>query len=300
MSEQARENGIASVLSRVTMPRAETHEGWWAQRAPFVGSSTAAALFGEHPFTTPAQMARERRNGNRTPDNPAMARGRFLEDAIGQWWAAEHNAEVAEAPLLYVVNGVLIATLDRLIVGEDAALEIKTTTRHVHEPERYWWWQCQGQLACTGFERIELAAFDGSMTLQSFTVYPDDDAIARLVVAAADFLAAVERGDEFDDPKPTGESIELDARTRHLAHSLHVAEVRADEINKDIGILKGRLDHALGAHDVGTINGKPAVRRMYRTMRNAIDGARLRAEQPDIAREYTKEPRTSHHIKVTL
>jgi putative phage-type endonuclease len=297
------ENVNVSVKSRepyrrATMRKAGTDEAWWEQRAPFVGASTAGVLFGEHPFTTLGQLARERRKGERQPDNPAMMRGRFLEDGVAQWWAHVHDTEVREVDHLFVVNEVLIATLDRMVVNAPVIVEVKTTATRVHDVERYWWWQAQAQLACTGYERVEFAVLDASMTLQSFTVMPNPTAMANVVEAAAMFLERLQDPDELftEAPKPAPESVELDAHARGLVHAWRIAQRQSDLLGDDIGRLKGMVERALGAFDAGTINGHEVVRRMYRTTRNAIDTTRLRKEQPDLAAKYTKEPSTSHYV----
>lgn len=279
---------------RHRIPRAPVDDEWLAQRAPFVGASSVAALFGDHPFITLGQLVREKRTGERQPDNPAMARGRFLEEAVAQWWAAEHDVDIAEARDLYMVNDVLIATLDRIVVDQPVALEVKTTANRVHDVERYWWWQAQAQLACTGFERIEFAVLDGTLRLQSFTVEPDATAMANIVEAAGMFLAAVRDGTDLGDVDYSAPvAIELDAEARSALRAWRFAQQRRDDLDADIGKLKGIIDRALGPCGSGTVNGNEVVRRMHRTVRNAIDTSRLRADHPDLARKYTKEPQVS-------
>lgn len=288
-------------FDRVSIAKANTDEGWWTQRAPFIGASAAAVLFGEHPFITLGQLARERTLGTRQPDNAAMMRGRFLEDGVARWWAHVHDTEVREVDVLYSCNKVLIATLDRVIVDEPVIVEVKTTSQRVHDVERYWWWQCQAQLACTGFERVEVAVLDGSMTLQSFTVLPDADAMHAVVDEAAAFLKRVDDPVECAaminevQPAPPA-SVELDAHARTLVKAWAFAQARASVLDDDIGRIKGMLDHALGKCDSGTVNGREVIRRMHRTYRNALDITRLRKEQPEVVKEYAKEPTTSHHL----
>jgi putative phage-type endonuclease len=275
---------------RVTMVKAQTDEAWWSQRAPFIGASTTAVLFGEHPFITLGQLARERRTGERQPDNPAMMRGRFLEDGVARWWAHVHGVEVHEVDELFVCNEVMIATLDRVVADQPVVVEVKTTSTRVHDVERYWWWQAQAQLACTGYERVEFAVLDGSMTLQSFTVEPDAAAMANAVDAAGLFLERVADGELFvNDTQPAApDAWELDAHARSLVHAWRMAQRQADLLSVDIQRLKGMVDRALGAHDSGTINGAEVVRRMYRKGARLIDATRLRADHPDIAEEYTR------------
>jgi predicted phage-related endonuclease len=222
-----------------------------------------------------------------------------LEGVVAEWWADEHNTEVAEAPELYVANDVLIATLDRIVVGAPAAVEVKTTSMRVHEVSRHWWWQCQCQLACTGFERVHVAVLDGSLRLQSFIVTPDPEAMVRMVYEARTFLDRIEAGEDIAPEVPrTVDAIEIDRNTRELVRTLRLAQTAADAINADIGKLKGQISAHLGTHNVGTVDGIEVVRRQTRTVRNAIDAARFRREWPQLAAEYTREPATSTFIVV--
>lgn len=285
-----------SEFRRATMHKAGTTDEWWQQRAPFIGASASAALFDQHPFLTLGALAREKREGVKQSDNAAMMRGRFLEDGVARWWAHVNEVEVREVDELYTCNEVLVATLDRVVVGEPIIVEVKTTSVRVHEVERYWWWQAQAQLACTGFDRIEFAVLDGTLRLQSFTVLPEPTAMANIVEAAGMFLAAVkDPANDFDDVTFNApESIELtEPAAREALRWWRNFQRQRDELDAEIGKLKGIIDRALGPCGAGTINGHEVVRRMHRTVRNMIDPQRLRADHPDIAREYTKEPVTS-------
>jgi YqaJ-like viral recombinase domain len=303
------ESGNASmcpewVPQRDTIKRAPVDADWLAQRAPFVGASQAAALFGDHPFLTLADLARQHRTQERQPDNAAMARGRHLEDGIARWWAEVHGVEVREATDLYMVDGVLIATLDRIVehappqgMGR-VALEVKTTATRVHDVERYWWWQAQAQLACTGFDRIEFAVLDASMRLQSFTVEPEPTAMRNLVDAARAFLDRVNDPTvNLDDIAHTPpDAVELDAEGRSLLRAWRFAQQRLDEMTRDVQTIKGILDRTLGACDSGTVNGNEVVRRYHRKGQRTIDGTRLRADHPDIANAYTNVGQPSHYL----
>jgi putative phage-type endonuclease len=283
---------------RATMHKAHTDEAWWRQRAPFIGASTTAVLFGEHPFITLGQLARERVNGTRQPDNAAMMVGRYLEPACAQWWADAHDVRVREVDELFTCNEVMVATLDRVVVDAPIIVECKTTRTVVHDVERYWWWQAQAQLACTGYERVEFAVFDGTFRFKAFTVLPDLTAMSNAVEAAALFLEQLDAGVSFMDYEQprASDALELNVHGREMVRWLRIFTARADELHTEVQRLKGMIDHHLGAHDVGTVNGNEVVRRMYRTTRNAIDTVRLRKEQPDVAAAYTKEPSTSTYV----
>lgn len=195
---------------------------WLAARAPFVGASECAALFGEHPFLTLGDLWAQKVERHDQAENRAMIRGRMLEDAVARWYAAELGVELVEPSVLYVVGvaddalgpvvvtldtvddehpngireggeGVLCATLDREIVGTHSALEVKTSAHYVHEIERYWYWQAQAQMLCADLASVHFAVLDASLDLQSFTVAPNYEDQARLLERAIKFLRYVRR-----------------------------------------------------------------------------------------------------------
>lgn len=293
-------------IHRTTIPRNPDREGWLAQRAPYVGASEIAALFDEHPYLELGDLAAEKIDGGTREQTPAMYRGIVLEAAVADWWAAEHELEIEEVGELYVAGGSVMATLDRRILGHEAALEVKTTAKRLSEPERYWWWQAQAQLACTGYERIELAVLDGSMLLTSYTILPDLDAQHDLLDRAARFLehvaegrippgAAVSKdGIRRLYPDPTEESIELVAvvnangRTldpRIVLRSLKTAKARLKREEHEVAKLEGILRTQLRNAERGTIDGKLAVTLKVEHYRD-LDVKRLREELPEIAAKF--------------
>lgn len=293
-------------IERTRITRAPDREGWLAQRAPFIGASETAALFGEHPYLELGDLAAEKIDGRSRPQTDAMLRGIMLEEAVASWWGQEHGHELAEATDLYVANGVVCATLDREIHGERAALEVKTTALRVSEPVRYWYWQAQAQLACTGYDRIELAVLDGSMALSSYTVHPDASAIEALLSRAARFVDYVNRGQIPPGagvsregirrlyPDPTDETVELEATVdehgrvidpRRLVRELKVAKARLKREEHAVGKLEAILRTQLRNAERGTIDGVLAVT-LKVEHRRELDVKRIREELPDIAAKY--------------
>lgn len=286
-------------LVRRRITRAEGHAEWLAQRAPYVGASSAAALFGEHRHLTLGQLAHEKLTGATQADNAAMRRGRMLEGAVAEWWANENHVDVIDAPELFIVNEVLIATLDRLIVQHpNEALEVKTINTRVTDiidAPRSWWWQAQTQLACTGFDVINFAVLDASLSLRSFTVEPDHDAITTLVEGARVFLDAVEHARatgevvieqaEFTPP----DAVELGPTVGMYVRAARVLAKRIDIDTADMQRLKALIKHALGASDVGTIDGREVAVVRHRKGAVTIDAKALRREHPDIAAAYSRE-----------
>lgn len=90
-----------------------------------------------------------------------------------------------------------IANIDREIVGEDAGLEIKTTSelnmkkfKGGEYPANYYC-QCVHYMAMTGKQRWYLAVLIGNRDFRWFTIERDEAEIAALMGAEADFWELV-------------------------------------------------------------------------------------------------------------
>src|SRR5262252_9029275 len=284
---------------RKTIPRPSDREDWLKVREPYIGASEAAALFDEHPFITPADLAVTKLTGHRKTENSAMRRGRHLEAAVASWWEDEHGLTLAEPANLYVYDDILIATLDRLVVGSNRAVEIKTTNQYVTEPSRYWWWQCQAQILCAYLDTVELVVLDPSMDLKSFVVEPDEDDQVRLVEAAHKFMAFIAEGEMPPDVDPTyssvgvlhpevvKESVELDKDMARWCRVLGSLQSRIRSLQGDEDHLKAMIARRLGDAAEGHYQDRTVV--TWRSVtRHDIDGKRLRADLPEVAQEYDK------------
>lgn len=289
---------------RHLIERAPVREEWLAQRAPFIGASEAAALFGDHPFITLGDLAIEKLHPSFDRDETAaMRRGNLLEEAVAQWWAVEHGCDIAEAPNLFMVDDVLIATLDRLVLGEQCAkkvgLEVKTTAMHVDGVEPYWWWQAQAQCVAADLDHVEFAVLDASMSLRSFTVQRDEEAGDRIIEEARKLLDIIKRGEMPPEapvsyrtaqalyPTPSGERIELPQRAHNVLTSLRAVQQRIAALRIEEDHLKGMLTVDLGDASEGTIDDR-VVCTWRAVTTHTIDAKRLRADLPHVADAYSR------------
>jgi predicted phage-related endonuclease len=281
-------------MNPTTLPKPADRTDWLEQRHGYWNASSTATLFHEHPFqnlhTEVTAKLAPVVNGH---ENQAMKRGRHLEAAVSDWWAEDTGLELYEPDVVYTY-GPIMATLDRRIVGNDTdAVEIKTTTKEVDRPERYWWWQVQTQMLCADLERVHIVAMDGTMQLKTWIVERDDTAVDQIVDAATPIMDSIRDGvmpNWIKPPPPakhTDHVIELDDDGQLLVHDL--AALRADikALGETESQLKNLIGEVLGNAQAGTVNGDQIV--VYRSStRRTIDARALRAEHPDIADEYTK------------
>jgi predicted phage-related endonuclease len=281
---------------RVDRPAKES--AWLEARRPHFNASVAATLFAEHPFVTLADVVVEKLTGRARNGNRAMRRGQHLEKAVADWWSDEHSIQIVEPDQLYV-RGPLMASLDRWVFGTNDALEVKTTAKHISEPERYWWWQCQAQIACADLDRVHLAVLDGSMDLQSFTVQRDEEAITLLLERAEEVMAAIGRGEVPADvdlsyrnlstlhPTPTTSSVVLDDEALAAVAELGRIKVEQHELGEREETIKRLLAGRLGDAAEGRHPDDERLLVTWRSVtRRGLDERRLRAEEPELARRY--------------
>jgi predicted phage-related endonuclease len=95
---------------RTTIPKPDDRAEWLAARRPYVGASEIAALFDEHPFLTVAELATRKLVDEPDGENQAMARGRFLEDAVARWWAEDRGVTLTEPVELFVYGDAVCST----------------------------------------------------------------------------------------------------------------------------------------------------------------------------------------------
>lgn len=284
---------------RIEIPKPADRDEWLKVRAPYVGASEAAALVGEHPFLTLAELAVEKlRGGSIREDTSAMRRGRHLEHAVAAWWEEEHGIALVEPDVLYVYDDTLIATLDRRVVGANIGVEIKTSNRFVGEIARSWYWQAQAQCLCADLDQVHVVVLDPGMDLKLFEVDPDAEDQALLLEAATKFLHHVRAGELPPDvelgyraaaalhPDVTTTAVDLDAEAFGWCRALHALQSRIRDLQTDEDRLKGMIAHRLGDAAEGHHDG--ALVCTWRTIaRTSIDAKRLRAEHPEIAKECT-------------
>jgi predicted phage-related endonuclease len=284
---------------RTTIPKPADRVEWLEARRHYVGASEAAALVAQHPYLSLGDLAAEKLTGVAKPETPAMRRGRYLEHAIALWYADQFGCALEEPSDLYVYDEVLIATLDRVIVGEPVVVEIKSVRgRCISEPLRYWYHQAQVQLMASGFDRVLIVCLDDSDELKVFTIEPDAEIQALLVEAAHMFLAYVRRGEippgialpyqaaATLHPTVERQAVDLDDDTARSCRALVCLQSRIRDLEADEDQLKGMIGHRLGDAAEGRYDGHTIVT-WRQTTRTTIDAKRLRFEHPDIANDCT-------------
>ncbi len=194
----------------ITKVKTASHEEWKALRSNYIGGSDAAAVVGLNPYSSRYSLWAEKTG--RIPGfegNLATEVGTFLEEFVARKFEAETGKKVRRANQSFLNSDYpwAIANIDRDIVGEDAGLEIKTTSelnltkfKGGEYPANYYA-QMVHYMAITGKQRWYLAVLIGNREFKWFTLERDEDEIKALMDAEKDFWQLVETDTQ---PEPDG------------------------------------------------------------------------------------------------
>ena len=201
-------------ISTVGMP----HEEWLEHRQKSIGGSDASAILGMNTYCSPYTVWADKL-GKLPPkeDNEAMRLGRDLEDYVAKRFTEETGKKVRKE------NNIIInpdypfahANVDRVVVGEDAGLECKTTSvmslkrfKNGEYPENYYC-QCVHYLMVTGAKRWYLGVLILGAGFKVFVIERDEEEIAALAKSEEAFWEYVKNNTppETDGSDSTSETL---------------------------------------------------------------------------------------------
>lgn len=185
----------------ITKQTTNSHEEWLSLRHKYIGGSDAAAVVGMNAWVSPYALWAEKTC--RLPGfegNLATEVGTYLEDFVAQKFAQETGKRVRKSNQSWFNDEYpwAIANIDREIVGEDAGLEIKTTSelntrkfKGGEYPANYYV-QCMHYMAVTGKQKWYLAVLIGNREFKWFTIERDEDEIQALMEEEKKFKQLVD------------------------------------------------------------------------------------------------------------
>lgn len=183
-----------------------THEQWEELRRSMktIGGSDAATIIGLNEYSSPYSLWCQK-TGRITPadlsDKEAVRLGTDLEEYVATRWCERTGKKVRRRNAVIQNPDYIFAhaNVDRLVVGEDAILECKTTSswdiiKHCRAgtiPPRYY---CQmvHYLAVTGASRCYLGVLCFSSGFYDFVVERDEAEISALMGSEREFYALIE------------------------------------------------------------------------------------------------------------
>ena len=271
-----------------------------------IAASACAAVHGQHPFITMADLANELLS--ETPPQPkepnsAMLRGTTLEAPIREWAAKLLGHPLTEPDTLYRWDepGVrLIATIDSMS-KDNRVFEQKTTNKIWRgELPDYWYWQGVQQAICTGVSEITWIIFDSTLDLHFHLQPVSSDEKQTHIEACRRFLAAIDMGIYPDDAvveyrhvqerHPEGEKskeVELPMSALATIERLLLAKEQIKSAEAAEDSCKAELCAILGDAEYGLIQDE-LVCTWKTSQRESFDSKKFQKEHPALWDKYRK------------
>lgn len=282
---------MAEVLSTKDM----THEEWLKARQSGIGGSDAGTILGVNKWKSKTQLFFEKVNPElkQQVDNEFIYWGNVLEDVVAKEFETRTGKKVRKnnKMLRHPEHKFMLANLDRVIVGEKALLECKTTSQYNIDqwkddeiPASYLC-QIQHYMAVTGYEKAYIAVLCGGNQFIWKEVPRDDELIEIIINAEKDFwynnvLAGVIP--EIDGSDATKDFLnhmykDIDETEVQLSDDVETLLTALEQVKQEEKELKelktqyeNKIKHILGNNLAGKTSGyqvtwKPQVRKTLDT-----------------------------------
>lgn len=286
-----------------------SRDEWLEKRRHGIGGSDAAIIMGVSPFSSLMDLWLDKTGqfeANEDDASEAMYWGNVLEDVVAREFTERTGKRVRRrnAILQHPDYPYMFANVDRLVLGEKAGLEVKTTNAFYQDegqcPPLYYS-QVQHYMAVTGYKKWYVAVLAGGQRFYIYTVHRSEDYINELIAAEAEFWQMVqeERPPAFDGsaastrllnqlyPEATEEEKELpaDAYLQVQLYEDAAEEEKAAKERKDEAANK--LKDMLGEAAKGFIFDRKISWANVTSKR--FDTKRFKKENPDLHDQYINE-----------
>lgn len=295
----------------MTVEEMQDRDKWLEMRKAGIGGSEAAAIVGLNPWKSAFQLWLEK-TGQVEPedlsDNEYVYWGNVLEQAVADRFCELTGKKVQRRGMLQDDEyPYMLASVDRMVVGEDAGLECKTTNAFNGKawdgdelPDSYYI-QCQWYMMVTGCAKWYIAVLIGGNKFVWKEVLRNADDIATLRKAAVDFWSMVATKtmppvDGSDDCSRAlserfkgdkGLTIDLPTAAQDCIDRLRELKETIGQLEEQKKLSENELKAMLGDAEVGVI-GEDKVSWKTQNGRITVDSKRLKAEQPAIYESYSK------------
>lgn len=282
------------------------HEEWLRLRREHIGGSEAAAVIGMNDYSSPYSVWADKL-GFLPPkeDNEAMRTGRDLEQYVADRFTEATGKKVRRKNAILINEEIPFAhaNVDRLIVGENAGLECKTTSvmnlkkfKNGEYPATYYV-QCVHYMMVTGAKRWYLAVLILGKEFKWFCIERDEAEIEALRKAEEEFWELVKKKIQpaTDGKKATSDAITqifIDSNDEEIDLSLVSSAVetraRLDSQIKELTALRDEQDNIIKNFMGAASRGSCGEHRITWTssVRNTFDSKRFMADNPNF--DYSK------------
>jgi putative phage-type endonuclease len=280
-------------------------EEWLDWRRKGIGGSDAAPIMGFSKWKSPFQLYLEKvGEAESQVDNEFAYWGNQLEELVAKEFTTRTGKKVHRNNTILSHKDFpwMIANIDRMIVGEKAILECKTTNAYNYKeweddeiPEAYII-QVQHYMAVTGFQKAYIACLIGGNKFVWKQVDRDEELISMIIEAEKTFWvehvekripppidgsSAAEKflKEKFEKSEP-GAVIDLKAEYKDKIERLQSIKAHIDELEMLKTEIENQIKLEIGEAEFGMV-GRYVVN-WKATTSNRVDSKVLKKDYPDI------------------
>lgn len=283
---------------------------WLKLRKSGIGGSDAGAVCGLDPYKSPASVFKDKTCSSvETKGNESMRQGRDLEQYVADRFSEATGLKVRRSNFMYrnIKYPWMIANADRLVAGEDAGLECKTASAYSADKWKdgniplHYIMQCYHYMAVTGKKAWYIAAAILGKEFVYHRLEWDGSLISQLIETEKNFWQEHVIKGRMPDPDGSKACDEVLAQYFHTANKGTFIKLsgfdgkldRRAEIIEQVAILQqeqAKIEQELKKY-IG--ENESAYSSRYRVSwsnveTSRLDTKRIRMEQPDIYKNYSK------------
>lgn len=308
-TRRIRERKRRNIMNKIQI-KDKPRDEWLELRKQGIGGSDASAILGLNPYCSAYQVYCDKLGLlSEQDDNEAMRQGRELEQYVADRFEEATGKKTRRCNFILASEKYpfMLANVDRLIVGEDAGLECKTTSvfnksdfANGDVPPNYYV-QCMHYMAVTGKSKWYLAVLVLNRGFYWFEIPRNEAEITALIQAEYDFWYNNVLAGKEPAPDGSEKAAEVIKQLYGKGNDDEVISLtgfesklkRLDEIEQlsktlehEETQIKQEIQTEMKTATVGICGDKTVYWRNY--SRNTVDSKRLRSEEPATYEAYLK------------
>ena len=306
----------------MTVAEMEDEQKWLEARRAGIGGSDAAVIVGLNRWKSPFQLWLEK-TGKAEPedlsDNEYVYWGKVLEEAVANRFCELTGKKVQRRGLLQMDDYPYIrASVDRMVVGENAGLECKTCNGFAakewedDEVPAAYYVQCQHYMMVTGCERWYIAVLIGGNHFVWKEIPRNDKEIDLLFQAETEFWHKVQEGimPEVDGSESCkdalvaefqggiAEPLTLPGMAVGVIEQIRKIEDAKNDLENNSEFYKNQLRKMMGSYELGYA-GDYKVSWKAQAGRTTIDSKALKEKEPEIYAKYAKQGKPTRVLRIS-
>lgn len=305
----------------MTVQDGTNRDAWLKLRTMGIGGSDAGTIVGDNPWKSPYALWLEK-TGQLVPEDISgtdpVYWGTTLEDIVAREFTKRTGKRVRRCGTMQS-NDVpwMLANVDRLIIGEKAGLECKTTNAFNIKawqddglPNAYYW-QCQHYMMVTGLSAWYIAVLIGGQHYDYKRIPRNDDDIDYLAQKEKEFWDRVQTmtpppidgsrstTEAIQDQYPGGqtEPVELPQEAAEALALIDNAKAERKHLDDVIMTQENVIKCLMGDDEIATIGDRKVTWKNQKG-RIAVDTKKLKKEFPDVYEACMKQGKPTRRFLV--